>query len=322
MNRCLVSAAVCLAAGLSAWADGASPALYRDAARAAKEKGAKAYVMDGLVAQWDGIENAGYGLPRDTKAQSWKDLTGNRTDIEFLSDTADKNKFCKWTTDDQALYIGANWGTGKAKVNGSLTAAHTIEICMKATSSCGTAYIFYDMPFFYYAGGATRTTFGYLYFAGYGLSGRQIESYSVSPRRGLTYSVSHDGTLDTGSLRLYFSGGIISKLTPTSTSSGTESAYLAGHPTNASSGISASFYSIRIYNRALTDEEIYWNSVVDNHRFTNMDVGCITADKSVNPHSVAYSSETLEVSPNTFDWMATEGIDFSSMPTGGIIVVR
>lgn len=39
------------------------------------KKTAKDYVQDGLVAMWDGIENAGWGV-HDTNATVWKDLVG------------------------------------------------------------------------------------------------------------------------------------------------------------------------------------------------------------------------------------------------------
>ena len=39
-------------------------------------KTAKDYVQDGLVAMWDGIENAGWGV-HDASATTWKDLIGN-----------------------------------------------------------------------------------------------------------------------------------------------------------------------------------------------------------------------------------------------------
>ena len=35
-----------------------------------------AYIQDGLVAQWDGIENGGAGIHRDIAASGWKDLVG------------------------------------------------------------------------------------------------------------------------------------------------------------------------------------------------------------------------------------------------------
>ena len=36
------------------------------------------YVQDGLVAHWDGIENAGAGVAHDPAATTWKDLVGGR----------------------------------------------------------------------------------------------------------------------------------------------------------------------------------------------------------------------------------------------------
>ena len=41
---------------------------------------AKDYVQDGLIAMWDGIENAGWGV-HDPNATTWKDLTGNGNDL-------------------------------------------------------------------------------------------------------------------------------------------------------------------------------------------------------------------------------------------------
>lgn len=38
--------------------------------------------QDHLLAQWDGIENAGRGV-RDEQAQTWVDLTGNHDDFVF-----------------------------------------------------------------------------------------------------------------------------------------------------------------------------------------------------------------------------------------------
>ncbi len=53
---------------------------------AAKGLSAKSYVQDGLVAMWDGIENAGVGK-HSPNTTTWKDLVGNR-DLTIGSDTA------------------------------------------------------------------------------------------------------------------------------------------------------------------------------------------------------------------------------------------
>ena len=49
----------------------------RNAMLAGGDLSAKSYVQDGLVAMWDGIENAGWGT-HDSSATIWKDLAGNR----------------------------------------------------------------------------------------------------------------------------------------------------------------------------------------------------------------------------------------------------
>ena len=48
---------------------------------------AKDYVQDGLVAMWDGIENAGLGM-HDPNATTWKDLIGSWGDLEFVGSPA------------------------------------------------------------------------------------------------------------------------------------------------------------------------------------------------------------------------------------------
>ena len=41
---------------------------------------ASAYVQDGLVVQFDGIENVGTGAAHDDAATTWADLSGNGRD--------------------------------------------------------------------------------------------------------------------------------------------------------------------------------------------------------------------------------------------------
>ena len=89
--------------------------------------GAKSYVRDGLVAMWDGIENAGWGV-HDANATTWKDLTDNgydlplsTTTLEVLSDGIRRN-----TTGSQSTLSKVGW------VN---TPSRTLEMCVTAPSS-------------------------------------------------------------------------------------------------------------------------------------------------------------------------------------------
>lgn len=62
----------------------------RNALMAGKRKPtAKDYVQNGLVAIWDGIENAGWGT-HDASATTWKDLIGG-IETSWLTDVADNS---------------------------------------------------------------------------------------------------------------------------------------------------------------------------------------------------------------------------------------
>ena len=52
---------------------------------------AKDYVQDGLIAMWDGIENAGWGV-HDPNATTWKDLSQSQKDIQ-VSGTWSEDSF-------------------------------------------------------------------------------------------------------------------------------------------------------------------------------------------------------------------------------------
>ncbi len=49
---------------------------------------AKSYILDGLVAHWDGIENVSYGAAHNSGATKWTDLTGNGIDITNPSESS------------------------------------------------------------------------------------------------------------------------------------------------------------------------------------------------------------------------------------------
>lgn len=55
---------------------------------AAETYTAASYVQDGLVGQWDGLENAGLGLPHDPTTNYWVDLTGQSGDFAVFTSVA------------------------------------------------------------------------------------------------------------------------------------------------------------------------------------------------------------------------------------------
>ena len=85
---------------------------------------ASAYVQDGLIAQWDGIDNAGTGT-HDPSATVWKDLKGS-LDFELTSKGS-------WVN-GSALYV--NNGCA-AKAASATSAYRAIEVVYKMTAAAG-----------------------------------------------------------------------------------------------------------------------------------------------------------------------------------------
>jgi hypothetical protein len=74
---------------------------------------AKDYIQDGLVAMWDGIENAGWGV-HDASATVWKDLSGEWGDATQISSRA------VWTDNALSGTSGNGYlarGTGDSKTS-------------------------------------------------------------------------------------------------------------------------------------------------------------------------------------------------------------
>ena len=65
------------------------------------------YVQDGLVCQFDGIENVGHGQAHSSDTNRWVDLTGNGYDWTL------DNQHCSWT--DLGLSINGLAGSMKSK---------------------------------------------------------------------------------------------------------------------------------------------------------------------------------------------------------------
>ena len=92
---------------------------------------AKDYVQDGLIAMWDGIENAGWGV-NDPSATVWKDLSGNGND---LTQTGTVNT----TWENDACVFDKNRGMGMtsfpAAKDAVLSKNWTLEVVFSITST-------------------------------------------------------------------------------------------------------------------------------------------------------------------------------------------
>lgn len=106
----------------------------RTAAWAKSGYTAKDYVQDGLIAMWDGIENAGFGL-HDDAATVWKDLSGDGND---LTQTGTVNT----TWENDACVFDKNRSMGMESFpiakDAVLSKNFTLELVFSITSEANT----------------------------------------------------------------------------------------------------------------------------------------------------------------------------------------
>lgn len=214
------------------------------------------YIQDGLVAMWDGIENAGWG-EHDPNATSWKDLTGNHSNITIGSD-ATKAYFT-----DSSLFRT----TSAAQLNTTLPfvqVGHTTEILIRATQF-GTYFSTSVNPRFsidwggngnypriYLTNPSGKTNSNQLYWDANGRSAAGIWSIiiKITSSTGVTVSEnvcgrSYSRTIGTS----YYNS-------PKLAFGATSTRDCFGH-----------IYCIRDYDRILSDDEIAYNYSIDKTRF-------------------------------------------------------
>ena len=207
------------------------------------------YVQNGLIAQWDGIDNQGTGT-HDPTATTWKDLKGS-LDMALT----DKGS---WTADGNALYVA---GGGAGAQGASATPAYkTIEIVYKMTEAGGrilfnsginTRFVVFD-------GDGTR-----LYFDGSTDTSRINCLYDADTVRFAAST--YDGSTVSN---IYFNGEVQNVVDHKNTWGTGDGKVAVGDRTLSKAyPWTGEVYAIRLYDRVLTDEEIASNCAIDKARF-------------------------------------------------------
>jgi len=208
------------------------------------KKSAKSYVQNGLVAQWDGIENAGNGRHQSQRSE-WVDLKGGKSfSLTKAASFSDNALVC-----DGTGYAGIMKGSiPSSKI---VTAEIVFEIVATHGNSClfstGEHKSFYERCFGVVSGGAL------LVFADHAIGkvtkGRHSCHLNFSNGEfyinGVKGISAGKGTLDAMPVR-------------------GEGFYIGGFRNSA---IVCNIHSIRFYDRKLTDEEIKRNYQIDKERF-------------------------------------------------------
>lgn len=227
-------------------------------------KTAKDYVQDGLVAMWDGIENAGWGA-HDANATVWKDLIGN---LDITLPSADS------FADNHLVHVSGN---PQSSIDTRICegANITVESVFKASSD-GVIYTCNSQA----GSGSTSNASGFgQYSLRYQAAGNPSYArfsqgngtslayslYNATPTPiGEVCSLAHAVNFDPGSKSYSYLNGILDAISSFAIG---PVAYTVVGKMRIFTNQACDGYCLRIYNRALTASEIAANYAIDKERF-------------------------------------------------------
>ena len=204
---------------------------------------AHSYIQNGLIAQWDGIENVEYGHKNDAKI--WKDLIG------------DNDLTCGYSFDENSLVCTGYNSAYKANPTISQSDIMHIEICLNYPSPL-VSYMVAN-----FGGNYRILAYAILGRGGISLSQNEI-GYGAWPIGKHTFSFSYSNN---SSLSLFIDGLIREHSTGIDGWNNIRSFRIGSVRGNNYKGFIGNFYCIRLYSRVLTEEEINHNYSIDKIRF-------------------------------------------------------
>jgi hypothetical protein len=208
---------------------------------------ARDYVQDGLVAMWDGIENAGWGV-HVANPTNWVDLTGNGYNLPLNSHAQVLSSGIRRKSDNSHGPVG--WVS-----HGFTTTALTLEACVSGSVS-GQGPILSVGPIYTSGNQPTITIKQSNYFEW----SSQI-NYSTPVFPGPT-------TLHSGYGKGFLNGKQLTSASTDTWGYTADRIAVLGDPRGSNyTPFGATLHCIRIYNRALTVEELRHNHDIDMLRF-------------------------------------------------------
>ena len=232
---------------------------------------AKDYVQDGLVAMWDGIENAGWGV-HDPNATLWKNLVGTE-DMEF------NQSFEYDIYNDSVLFRDDNRSGHRARSQMSITMTNdmTIEGMMLVPNAepiwdlrmCIGLLYGDKIGVFPFARGKGYYFPSLKYSASYN---DNSDRYFGRPTRGETTSSTIVFTREDKSFDGYYNGEFVSTIGSQADNWIGDNivlkpVFVYKQLSNTMIGCDFRINYMRIYSRVLTAEEIAHNYEIDKARF-------------------------------------------------------
>ena len=272
---------------------------------------ASAYVQDGLIAHWDGIENGGTGLHVDVSENGWKDLVGGCV-LEKRLETGGQV-----TTGDHNVILSANAALQTYDEGGRATfIANTMGTQASTLELAGQEHAQGVQNMWFLLGNADDTT---MYHAENRIFGWYTEdnkvlktiTYAAPNLKALTWKTSESlypldkdftvafVTEDIASSskvcvdgEVRYSSGVCADRTSRSATKGSISlhAWCKG-PISATD---LDFSSIRIYSRALDSAELAFNTALDQARFKKAEVSTVRMHEGKVQVLVKASNPTVD----------------------------
>lgn len=264
---------------LLSWVTGADAALS-----------SSSYVQEGLIAQFDGIENVTRGGVHQADSTTWTDLVGGTLAFSVSGGAAFEG--------GNALLVARNWN---AKAMGGDAGAAVLSA---VKSGRYTAEVAYDQT----EGTTTTDTYGHYscrmvmfghprYWMGIGwnASNQQKDCWIGGSPKGLgrepnlnwVIGLTPGATCGQHTLSFLQGDGLCSAVFDTTEKKGdvdsaadsysqTFGLVLNGaHVANANDGMTGRYHSVRVYDRALSDDERAVNRAVDQVRYFGADAGAV-----------------------------------------------
>ena len=207
------------------------------------------YIQDSLLVWYDGISNT--GTTRSTSTTTWKNLASSSNDGTISGGTWENdNLYLSGSSSGVVSASTISYGTSntsEAVVKISNTPAFVID--MRNSSGVG-------MQPLYSSNSAAAFQ---IYASASGSSDYALTSYYNT-------KASFSALLNSNGNKLYTNGILVASGAVTKGMSGSANLYVGRRYSN-SSNLKGNVYSVRFYNRALSEDEVYHNYLVDKERF-------------------------------------------------------
>ncbi len=226
------------------------------------------YVQTGLIAHYDGIRNAGAGADHDPTTRTWANLVSGGPDATFVGDGGEWNVAGNGFVFDGSTVRAEmdSPGVDMNHVNSTVQIACDVDYTQQSSGGDWYPGIFVrtdqDYGIFYNNTGSKSNTLNYKPWPYSNNDGGQRPS--ISPWGGKYVTAAFDG------YKQYLVEGTLlgeGKNRSSYSAQGAKRFAWGGNPQGSTRYVKGTYHSVRIYNVTLSDDELYWNRIVDEARF-------------------------------------------------------